>query len=274
MTRRGRLIGAVRRNSGPAALVISLAALGMTTTGAADAAKTRAAKVLAPKSKVKVVTKPQAGALLLLGKNRKFPASAIPKVASARNADRLGNRPLADLAATCNAESVDLGSWCLMSQPYAVPNEDIGKNDYFYASRTCVEMGGYLPTAAQLLGAVARVKLAGTIDDDRLTASIDEDATDGTKDRREMTSTLITTQGGSSSAGSQGVSEGSRGDPRVGEPDPVPLPANPQPETLQYVTVYDNRDKGGFAGAKPVAQAETFRCAFDKQQGQEASEEG
>ena len=60
----------------------------------------------------------------------------------------------------------------------------------------------------------------------------------------------------------------------MGEPDPVPLSANPQPETLQYVTVFDNRDKGGFAGAKPVGQAEAFRCAFDKRQGQQASEEG
>jgi len=39
------------------------------------------------------------------------------------------------------------------------------------------------------------------------------------------------------------------------------VPANPSPETLQYVTVYDNGNRGGFAGSKPVAQAETFRCA-------------
>ena len=68
-----------------------------------------------------------------------------------------------------------------------------------------------------------------------------------------MSSTLVTIAAGSSAAGSQGVSEGSRGDPRAGEPDPVPLPANPSPETLQYVTVYDNRDKGGFAGASRSA---------------------
>jgi hypothetical protein len=39
------------------------------------------------------------------------------------------------------------------------------------------------------------------------------------------------------------------------------------PETLQYVTVYDNKNKGGFAGSKPVGQAENFRCAFNKAQG-------
>ena len=76
-----------------------------------------------------------------------------------------------------------------------------------------------------------------------------------------MSSTLTTTASGSRAAGSQGVSEGSRGNPRTGEPNPNPVPANPSPETLQYVTVYDNGNRGGFAGSKPVAQAETFRCA-------------
>ena len=87
------------------------------------------------------------------------------------------------------------------------------------------------------------------------------------KDRREMSATLTTTAAGSRAAGSQGVTEGSRGDPRAGETDPVPQPANPSPETLQYVTVYDNRNQGGFAGSKPVGQAENFRCAFNKAQG-------
>ena len=77
---------------------------------------------------------------------------------------------------------------------------------------------------------------------------------------------------GSSAAGSQGVSEGSRGDPRAGEPDPVPLPSNPAPETLQYVTVYDNGDSGGFAGGRPVSATELFRCAFPKTQGQQGED--
>ncbi len=89
-----------------------------------------------------------------------------------------------------------------------------------------------------------------------------------------MSATLVTVTAGSSAAGSQGVTEGSRGDPEQGEPDPVPLPANPSPETLQYVTVYDNRDKGGFAGSKPVGQPELFRCAFDKKQGEATEEVG
>ena len=52
----------------------------------------------------------------------------------------------------------------------------------------------------------------------------------------------------------------------------MPLPANPRPDTLQYVTVYDNGDKGGFAGSKPVSQPEKFRCGFNKAQGESATE--
>jgi hypothetical protein len=109
---------------------------------------------------------------------------------------------------------------CLQASPYPVPNEDIGKNDYAYAGQACVEAGGFLPTAAQLIGAAARVKLASTIDDDELTAAIDTDATDGLKDRREMSGTLVTTQAGSSAAGSEGVSDGAKGDPKGGSPTP------------------------------------------------------
>lgn len=248
-----------------AAVVLSIIAVVLALTGAADAARQQIANV---------VSKPKPRAVLRLDGKGRFPVRAIPKVSAARNADRVGNRTAAELGVRCNAESVDLGTWCLLAVPYPVPNVDIGKNNFFYATQKCVELGGYLPTAGQLLGAVKEVKLAGSIDDNRLTASIDEDPTDGRKDRREMTSTLVTTQAGSSAAGSQGVSEGSSGDPKTGEPDPAPQPPSPAPESLQYVTVYDNGDKGGFGGARPVAQPENFRCAFDKAQGEQASEEG
>ncbi len=33
------------------------------------------------------------------------------------------------------------------------------------------------------------------------------------------------------------------------------------------MTVYDNSERGGFAGSKPVGQPENFRCAFNKAQG-------
>jgi hypothetical protein len=249
-----------------AAIVISLFALTMSMTGAADAVRKRVFHGAS--------TKPRAYGILRLGKNKKFTARAIPKVRRARRADRLGGKRLRDLTDRCAPDTVDFGSWCLMNAPHGISNEEIGKNNYFFATEKCVELGGFLPTAAQLVGAARRIKLASTIDDSQLTASIDLDPSDGRKDRREMSATLVTTTAGSSAAGSEGVTEGSRGDPKVGEPDPVPLPANPAPETLQYVTVYDNHDKGGFAGGKPVAQPELFRCAFNKAQGAEAEEVG
>jgi hypothetical protein len=209
----------------------------------------------------------RSGAVVRLDRKGKIPAKQIPKVSRARNADRLAGRRARTYLDRCSPDTVDLGTFCLMSNPYPLDKTDTGKSDYFYATQRCVELGGYLPTAAQLIGAAPRVKLASTIDDSQLTASIDLDPNDGLKDRREMSATLTTTAAGARSAGSQGVSEGSRGDPRAGEPDPVPQPANPSPETLQYVTVYDNRNRGGFAGAKPVGQPELFRCAFNKAQG-------
>jgi len=211
--------------------------------------------------------KPRKLGLLRLNRKKKFPASVIPKVARARNADRVGGRRARALRDRCSADTVDLGTYCLLSSPYPLDKGEVGKNNYFFASQKCVELGGYLPSAAQLIGAAERVKLSSTVNDNEVTASTDVDATDGLKDRREMSATLTTTASGSRAAGSQGVSEESRGDPRAGEPDPLPQPANPSPETLQYVTVYDNRERGGFAGSKPVGQPELFRCAFNKAQG-------
>jgi hypothetical protein len=249
-----------------AALVVAALSLVFSMTGVSDAVR----KKVFPGAS----TKPRPYGILRLNKHRKFPAKAIPKVRAARRADRLGGKRLKDLTTDCAPNTVDFGTWCLMNAPYGLTPEDIGKNDYFFATQKCVEFGGYLPTAGQLIGAANRVKLASTIGDSQLSASIDLDPTDGLKDRREMSSTLTTIAAGSSAAGSEGVSEGSKGDPKQGEPDPVPLPANPSPETLQYVTVYDNGDHGGFAGSKPVAQPELFRCAFDKAQGKASQEVG
>jgi hypothetical protein len=211
-----------------------------------------------------VSTKPHAGGLLLLGKNRKFPASAIPTV---RNSSRVGGKTAEQLAGTCPPATVDLATWCLDTAPYPVTNADAGKNNYVFASKACVAEGGWLPTAAQLLGAANRVKLESTIHDSQLTATVPLDPSRGLKDQREMTSTLITTEAGSAAAGFEGVSEGATGNPRQGQANPTPLPANPLPESLQYVTVYSNATKGGFAGSEPVASPENFRCAFNKAPG-------
>lgn len=244
-----------------AAVALSLVAVVLSTTADSDAAK----------SLPGASAKPRKFGLLRLDRTAKFPARAIPTVRRARNSDRVGGRRVSVLLDRCAAETVDLGTVCMMASPYPLTRDEVGKNDYFFATQACVELGGYLPTAAQLIGAAPRVKLAGRVDDNEVTASTDVDATDGLKDRREMSSTLTTTASGGRAAGSQGVSDVSRGDPRAGEPDPAPVPANPSPETLNYVTVYDNGDHGGFAGGKPVSQPELFRCAFNKAQGDHGS---
>jgi hypothetical protein len=254
----------LNRNAGFAALILALLAVVLAVTVPAMAQRGAARRAASRPGKV---------VRLVRGK---VPAKQLPTVPRARRADRLG--PAGDTAETltgsCSPETVDLGTWCLASSLYPLADDEVGKNDYLFATQKCVELGGWLPTAAQLVGAAQRVKLASTIDDSRLTATIDLDPADGLKDRREMSSTLITTAAGASSAGSLGVTEGSKGDPKTGEPDPVPLPANPMPETLQYVTVYDNKDKGGFAGSKSVSQPESFRCAFAKAEGAAQREVG
>lgn len=202
--------------------------------------------------------------VVYLGKNGKIPAKYLPIVPGAK---KLGGATRDKLSVNCPiANAVDLGTWCLESGPYPIPPKDTGKNDYLYATQACVKAGGWLPTAAQLIGAAPRVKLQSTIDDSILTSGAEEfpDAKNGIKDKREMSADLTTTASGSRSAGSEGVTVGSKGNGNLGEPDPVPMPADPLPETLNYVTVYDNHNIGGFAGGAPVGKAETFRCAYAK----------
>jgi hypothetical protein len=242
------------------AMVVALLALVFSTTGLADAARQTVVTMIAGHP---VSSRPHAGALLTLGPDGKFPAAAIPTVASARDAKRLDGKTAEELAPTCPPDTVDLGTWCLESTPYSLTNAELGKNNFIWASMKCEEEGGWLPSASQLVGAAARVKLESTIHDSPLTATIDLDPTRGLKDEREMSSTLVTTEAGSAAAGFEGVSEGATGNPRLGQPNPVPLPADPLPESLQYVTVYDNGNKGGFAGSQPVDEPQNFRCAYD-----------
>ncbi len=156
-----------------------------------------------------------------------------------------------------------------------MPNEDIGKNDFFYASAACVEAGGFLPTAAQLIGAA--VAREARLDDRRRPGQLlarrrrfgwPEGPPRDVRDARHHPGRLDPPPARRASPRARAAT------PRPGEPDPVPLPANPAPQSLQYVTVYDNHDKGGFAGSKPVSAPETFRCGFIKAQGQSATEEG
>lgn len=258
----------ISRHAGTAALAISILALVASTTGLADAARRAVVGVIAGH---RVSAKPYPNGILVLGKNRKFAASAIPTV---RNSQALGGKKLAALEPSCPGTTVNLGTWCLMTSPYPLTNAQAGQNNYFWASQACVRLGGYLPSAGQLIGAAARVKLESTIHDSQLTATIQLDPSVGLHDQREMSATLVTTAAGSDAAGSEGVSVGSTGDPRTGEPNPVPLPAVPAPSTLQYVTVYSNGTKGGFAGSEPVSQPESFRCAFNEKPGANSAENG
>lgn len=244
-----------------AALAISMLALAGSGTGLASAARNAVLSAIAGHP---ISAKPHSGGVLLLGRDRKFPASAIPTV---NNAKRLGGKTLAGVESSCPPGTADLGTWCLMIDLYPLNSQQAGQNNYFWASQTCVQMGGYLPTAAQLIGSAAKVKLASTIHDSPVTSTVSLDPSVGLKDMREMSATLVTTAAGSDAAGSEGVSTGATGDPQTGEPNPVPQPAVPAPATLQYVTVYSNGTKGGFAGSEPVSQPENFRCAFEKAPG-------
>lgn len=273
------------KNSGTAALVISIVSLIVASSGAADAARHAIVQAVGGSNHAhkthgsgapsidghRISAKPLPGGLLLLGGNRKFPLSAIPTV---KDASELDGKKLEEIEPSCPADTVNLGTWCLETSPYPLTNQEIGLNNYLWAAQTCVEAGGYLPSAGQLIGAAKRVKLDGTIHENRDTATIDEDPTVGLKDLREMSSTLVTVTAGPEAAGSEGVSVGSTGDPRTGEPNPVPEPANPSPATLQYVTVYSNETKGGFAGSEPVSEPQSFRCAYNKLPGGNSAEEG
>jgi hypothetical protein len=274
----------LKENAGVAALMISIVSLVLSAGGLAYAAhdvlthptaSAAKSKKPAPVAKVdghRLSTKPYAGGVLLLGSNKKFPVAALPTV---KDSTEFAGRTLAQLTPGCAPTTVNLGTWCLEAGPYPVTTQEKGLNNYFWASQACVKAGGWLPTAAQLIGAAKRVRLESTIHDSPATATVDQEPADGVKDQREMTATLVTTAAGSNAAGSEGVSEGSHGNPELGEPNPVPKAAVPEPETLQYVTVYSNGQKGGFAGSEPVATAENFRCAYNQSPGATSeSEEG
>lgn len=204
------------------------------------------------------------------GKTKKAKALERQKKRKEKEASAKLNKRIAALQLNCPISgAIDMGSYCLEGTTFKVPTEDLGKNNYIYATQKCVEEGGWLPSAAELIGAAPKVSLKSTIDDSPATSATSEfpEARNGIKDEREMTSDLFTTGPGARAAGSEGVTVGSKGNATLGEPDPTPMPAEPLPETLDYVTVYDNHDTGGFAGGVPVGKPEPFRCAYAKGQG-------
>jgi hypothetical protein len=206
---------------------------------------------------------------LISSMNGSAPAAKTPAQARQAQQKQMAalNKKINKLASACPISgAIDLGSWCLEGSTFKVPSAEAGQNDYFYAAQKCVKEGGWLPTAAQLIGAAPVAALKSTIDDDPGTSGASEfpEAAAGIKDEREMTSDLFTTGVGSRAAGSEGVTAGSKGTGNIAEPNPIPMPAEPSPETLDYVTVFDNHNNGGFAGGAPVGKPENFRCAYAK----------
>lgn len=183
---------------------------------------------------VRATGQPEPNRVLRLDGDKRFPADAIPTVAKAKTASQVGRLTERRARAACGAQTVDLGTWCLDKGARGVAT-------YAAAGRQCEAVGGYLPTAAELIGAASRVRLSGRLDDRSSGAQVDPAG----RDLRELSADLFTTTTGSSAAGSH---------------------ANPAPPGLQAVTVYDNGDRGGFAGGVSVATPERFRCAYVQRQ--------
>jgi hypothetical protein len=238
-----------------AALLVSIAALVFAMNGSAPAERTPAKATHAGGGEAKAVA-----AGIAAKKARKTAEAAKKKVVAL-------SEKLVTLKSSCPVSgAIDMGSWCLEGSTFKVPTAETGQNDYVYAAQKCVKEGGWLPSAAQLIGAAPLAPLKSVIGDDPGTSADPEfpEVSLGIKDEREMTGDLFTTTAGARAAGSEGVSVGSKGVGNSGEPNPVPVPAEPLPETLDYVTVYDNHNIGGFAGGEPVNKPENFRCAYAK----------
>lgn len=225
-------------------VLISIVAIVSASTGLAEAARHSVEHALRIDGHV-LSAKPRAGGILLLGKNGTFPAAAIP---AAYDTSRLDGKTAAELEPTCPPSAADMGTWCLDLSTYPLREQEPGVDNWFWASRRCVELGGFLPSTAQLIGAAKRVSLETTLTD-KLNKSVLEETNPrnpSLKDKREMSSTLTTTRGGSAAAGSF---------------------VEPEPEAAQYVTVYSNEQHGGLAGGEPVSTPENFRCAYYKSVG-------
>ena len=93
-------------------------------------------------------------ALLAIVSSLSGQAPADPGAAKRKAAGKGLSRKLANLHTKCPiTNSIKFGSWCLESSPHSIPAADVGENDYFYATQVCAREGGWLPTAAQLIGA-------------------------------------------------------------------------------------------------------------------------
>src|SRR5271157_464370 len=85
-------------------LVVSMLALILSASGLADAARKAVIHAI---DGHRITTQPYPNALLVLGKNKKFPASAIPTV---KNAQEVSGRSLTALEPSCPPSTVNLGT--------------------------------------------------------------------------------------------------------------------------------------------------------------------
>src|SRR6476646_9415859 len=112
MTSNSRLTG----DAAWAALTISIFALLLAGAVVSDAATRLPGPSLQPKR----------FGILRLNKKKKFPASVLP----------------GKVFDHCSPETVKIGTVCMMTNPYPLEKGDIGKNDYFFATQKCADLGG------------------------------------------------------------------------------------------------------------------------------------
>jgi hypothetical protein len=89
--------------------------------------------------------------------DREINRSKLGKVSSAVRADNVDGKSATQLLVSCPSGTIDLGAGC-------AENGTRGAGTGYAASEACVRAGGYLPTAAELVGAdnAGRIKISGS----------------------------------------------------------------------------------------------------------------
>ena len=232
-------------------------------TGLADAARHAVVSAIAGHP---VSAQPHAGGILLLGSNRKFPASAIPTVQRTPRASAA--RPPSELAGTCPpARSTSArGAWT--PRPSRSPRNSSARTTSSSPARACEKEGGWLPSASELLGAAERVKLESTIHDSQLTATINLDPTRGLKDEREMSSRWSRPKRARPRRASRASAKAPPATRARARPTRSPLPGQPAARIAAVRDRLQQRARRAASRARsPSTNPENFRCAFNKTPG-------
>ena len=113
------------------ALVVALVALVFSTTGLADAARHAIASAVGGHP---VSTKPHAGGDPAC--SARTASSRRPRSRKSTKPPASGARRSAELEGTCPPDTVDIGTYCMESAPYPLTKEDLGKNNFIFASKS------------------------------------------------------------------------------------------------------------------------------------------